>query len=453
MEFFPDTAQCQLPQNTPLCPLDDRYASKVSELRTLLTEPALMQARLAVEIAYLVALSREPGVPELPSVNKSMLEALVQIVRDFNAESAARVRATEKKINHDVKAIEYYLREQIQARQLNLPLQFVHFGLTSEDVTNLAYGLLIHHTLGRVILPLHQTWQQELSAFAEQHINTKLLGMTHGQPATPTTIGEQLLVFTDRLVRLMSDLRQFSMHGKLNGAVGNFSAHYAAYPDVDWPAFSRRLLPSLWVTPLARTAQINPHDDIARLSHLMIETNQILLDLCIDTWLYISRDVLCQKPQEGEVGSSTMPHKVNPIDWESAEGNLGLSTALFEFFARKLPVSRMQRDLSDSTVQRNLGLAFGYHVLALKSMFKGLSKLDVNTQQCQTELVNNPAVHGEAIQTIMRRCGFADAYEQLKKLTRGQEVTAELLNDFVCHLQIPDSDRHRLRERISNAIV
>jgi len=446
--FLPDAAQCQLPKDTPLCPLDDRYADKVNELRTILTEPALIRARLAVEVHYLIALSREEGVPELPSVDHDTRQTLLSFVDNFNPTSVARVRYIERAINHDVKAVEYYLRELIEQFKLPIPAQFVHFGLTSEDVTNTAYGLIIHQALNQVIFPQHTDFTDRLSQFFSEHPEG-LLGMTHGQPATPTSIDEQLQVFVARLQMQLADLKKFTMHGKFSGAVGNFSAHFAAYPDVDWWAFSKRFLHSLHLKPLRHTAQINPHDDIARLSHLMVEINGILQDMCLDVWLYISRNVLCQKPKEGEVGSSTMPHKVNPIDWEKAEGNLGVSTALFEFFARKLPISRMQRDLSDSTVQRNLGMAFGFHLLSLKSMLKGLGKLDVNPSQCQAEIDTNPGVHGEAIQTVMRRYGYTDAYEQIKDLTRGKEVTASLLIGFVNGLtKVPLPIRKQLIKRI-----
>lgn len=430
-----------------LCPLDGRYAERVQELRPYFSEYALTKERVGIEVQYLIALGQESGVIEFSDLDPSTKSVLLAIYHDFSDVDFQHVREIEKKINHDVKAVEYFLRDKIQATQLPIPAQFIHFGLTSEDVTNLAYGCLITGAISQILLPHLELAAKLLSDFAEEHEDVPMLGMTHGQPATLTSVGDQVMVFAERLEKARDVLAQREMDGKLGGAVGNFAAHKAAYPAVNWEAFRYRFVSQLGLIPLDYTKQINSHDDLARLSHAMIEVNTILLDLCRDMWLYISRGVFSEKIKEGEVGSSVMPHKVNPLDWENAEGNLGLATALFAHFAQKLPISRMQRDLSDSTVQRWLGCAFGAHLLAVKSILKGLTKLRVNKRSLQEEIADNPAVHAEAIQTVMRRYGCPDAYEQLKEITRGQEVTADALAVYVWAISyIPVDAKQRLTD-------
>lgn len=434
-----------------LCPLDDRYARRVDELREVFTEPALIQARAQVEVEYLIALSDAKGVEELPPFSEEERTNLRDIIVSFSDGDLLAIRQKEKQINHDVKSIEYWLREKCLQLRGDFPIQFIRFGMTSEDDTNLAYGLLIKRALREVIAPNLRKVSSALTIFAHAHGDTQLLGMTHGQAATPLNIKDIIANFTERLeLGPAEDIRDFKMNGKFGGAVGNFAAHKAAYPEVDWQQFGRTFVRALGLKPIYYTKQINSHDDLARLSHLMIEVNTILLDLARDMWLYISRGVFCEQAKAGEVGSSTMPNKVNPLDWENAEGNLGISTALFSHFAQKLPVSRMQRDLSDSTVQRWVGCAFGAHLLAVKSCLKGLGKLQVNEHIIQEELAQHPEVYAEAIQTVMRRFGYTDAYEQLKKLTRGKEVTRSLLIQFTWGLErIPGAEREKLVDQIS----
>jgi adenylosuccinate lyase len=325
-----------------------------------------------------------------------------------------------------------------------MALPLFHFSLTSEDVNNLAYGILVHEALVAVLLPELQQLTKTLATLADSTKTKRMLSLTHGQPATPTTLGKEMQVFVDRLDRQIEQLEGFKMQGKFGGAVGNYFAHSSAYPDVDWQALGKKFVTSLKLDPLKSSTQINPHDDIAELSHLFVRINTILLDLSRDVWMYISRGVFKQRVIAGEVGSSTMPHKVNPIDFENAEGNLGLSSALFEHFAAKLPVSRLQRDLSDSTVQRNIGVAFGYHLLSLQSLKKGIGKLSVDDDILKSELAAHPEVLTEAVQTVMRKNGYLDAYEQMKKLTRGQKITKPLLVGFVEKLDIAGPDRQRL---------
>lgn len=430
-----------------LSPLDGRYASQVDSLRAYFSEEALNRARVFIELKYLVALASEKGIPELPAFTEKQDKAIGAIYLNFDEKAGKRVKEIEKTTNHDVKAVEYYLREELpKALGKAYKPEFIHFALTSEDVNNLAYGTLINSALGDILLPSLSELASSIELIAESEEKTALLSLTHGQPATPTTLSKEMRVFVERLSRQIHALAHFSMQGKFGGSVGNYSAHRSAYPKIDWEAFGETFMTSLGLDPLRYTTQINPHDDIAELSHLFCRINTILLDFSRDIWMYISRGVFTQKTVKGEIGSSTMPHKVNPIDFENAEGNLGLSSALFSHFAEKLPVSRLQRDLSDSTVQRNIGVAFGYHLLALKSLTKGISKLSVNHALLKKELVDHPEVLTEAIQTVMRKNGIFDAYEQMKALSRGKPVTREELRTFVKSLKIDAQDIKRLIE-------
>lgn len=433
-----------------ISPLDGRYQKAVGELTAYFSEDALMKARVEVEILYFMALAEEKKVTELRRLSSAQKRALLKILERFSERDLSLIRAFERKTNHDVKAIEYYLCKRLQAMPaLRKSVSFIHFGLTSEDVNNLAYGLLIHRALKDVLRPELRSVLAELGSLGRRWKKVSMLSLTHGQPATPTTVGKEFLVFVERLGRQLSQLYDFRMYGKFGGAVGNFSAHRVAYPEVNWETFGRKFVRSLGLTPLRYTTQINPHDDIAELSHLFARINTVLLDLSRDCWLYISRGIFKQHMAAGEVGSSTMPHKVNPIDFENAEGNLGIATALFLHFAEKLPVSRLQRDLSDSTVQRNLGVAFGHHLLALKSLRKGLSKLQLDQRVLKQELEAHPEIFAEAIQTVMRRYRISDAYEQLKKLTRGSSVTKEQLQTFVTKLSIPKPEKEQLLKVLS----
>lgn len=428
-----------------LCPLDDRYLQHTRELRAYFSVAALHKARLYVQTSYLIALSDQEGVAELMSLSTETRQALDEIVESFDAENLAEIRAIEADINHDVKATEYFLQRKIQQRNLPIPVNFIRFGVTSEDDTNLAWGLLINEALEQSICP--KAWEliEVLGQFVSAHQSAWMLGMTHGQPATPISIGDRVRVFEFRLRQAVDRLDEFEMNGKFGGAVGNMFAHRAAYPEVDWIDFRNRFVESLGLCPVPHTTQINPHEDLACLAHLMSEINTILIDLCQNVWLYISRGVFCQKSKAEEVGSSVMPHKVNPQDWETAEGSLTMSNAIFNCLAQELPKSRMERHLSDSHLQRWLGTAFGGHLLAVIYCLKGLRKLEVNAGHCAAELAEHPEVFSEVIQTVMRRYGHTDAYEQLKELTRGKVVTAEELIAFVDGLErVPGPDKERL---------
>jgi adenylosuccinate lyase len=428
-----------------LSPLDGRYLSKTEALRPFFSEEALHRARLEVEIRYLIALGREKNVPELPKMESKQEQALLNIIEKFDHKEAEEIKKIEKKTNHDVKAVEYYLKKKVWGiAGLRKHTEFIHFGLTSEDVNNLSYGILVNEALERVVIPSLQDAVHDIKKMAKSSQKVSMLSLTHGQPATPTTVGKEFTVFVDRLERQLKQLSKFSMQGKLGGAVGNFSAHKVAYPSVNWASFGKKFVASLGLDPLTNTTQINPHDDLAEVSHMMVRINTIMIDLSRDVWSYISRGIFKQKIIKGEVGSSTMPHKVNPIDFENAEGNLGLSTALFTHFAEKLPISRMQRDLSDSTVQRNIGVAFGYHMLSVASLCKGLSKLSLNKKAVQAELDAHPEVLAEAIQTVLRKHGTKGAYEKLKAVTRGAKVSKEDFVKFIATLKIPQEEKDRL---------
>jgi len=429
-----------------LSPLDGRYKTQTESLRLFFSEEALNRARITVEIGYFIALSEEKGIREFPAVTRKQEAALLQIIERFTDVEAAKIKLIEKKTNHDVKAVEYYLKEKIaRIPGLKKYTEFIHFGLTSEDVNNLSYGIIINEAVRTIILPTLKSLSRDLASSGRRAMKVKMLSLTHGQPATPTTVGKETMVFVERLDRQIEQLKRFKMQGKFGGAVGTYSAHRAAYPDLKWEALGAKFMRSLGLTPLTYTTQINPHDDLAEVSHIMSRINTILIDLSRDVWFYISRGVFKQRVIAGEVGSSTMPHKVNPIDFENAEGNLGLSNALFNHFAEKLPISRLQRDLSDSTVQRNLGVAFGYHTLALASLKKGFSKLSIDQSVVKKELDAHPEVAAEAIQMVLRKNGVEGAYEKLKALTRGSKITKQDLITFVDSLKISPAERKRLK--------
>ncbi len=428
-----------------LSPLDGRYSAATESLRRFFSEEALMRARVEVEVRYFLALAAEENVPELPAVPEKIAHKMLQLFEKFTEHDAAAIKVLEKTTRHDVKAVEYWLKQKLTKLGLKKHTEFVHFALTSEDVNNLAYGILIRDALKEVIIPSMSDVQKMIRSLGKSGQNISMLSLTHGQPATPTTLGKEFFVFFDRLDRQLGQLKSFKMQGKLGGAVGNFSAHRAAYPEVSWERFRKTFVSKLGLIPLVSTTQINPHDDLAELSHVLFRINTILLDLSRDMWMYISRGVFKQKVVAGEIGSSAMPHKVNPIDFENAEGNLGLSNAMFSHFAEKLPISRLQRDLSDSTVQRNIGVAFGYHLLAIKSLGTGFGRIAMDREAIKRELHTHPEVIAEAIQTVLRRRGVTGAYEQLKELTRGKHVSAKEFAAFIDDLALSKEEKVRLK--------
>ena len=430
-----------------LSPLDGRYAGKVDPLRPVFSEHGLVHARVRVELEWLLALAAEPGIPELAPFDAGASARLRALADGFGVADSARVKEIERTTNHDVKAVEYFLKERLRDDPaLAQALEFVHFACTSEDINNLSYALMLREARDAVVLPKLDAVIATLRAMAREHAALPMLSRTHGQTASPTTVGKELANVVARLQRQREVLAGLPMPGKINGAVGNYNAHVAAYPEVDWPAFARRFVEGLGLTWQPYTTQIEPHDGIAELCDAMKRVDTILIDLCRDTWGYISLGYFKQALKAGEVGSSTMPHKVNPIDFENAEGNFGIANALFEHFAAKLPVSRWQRDLTDSTVLRALGTAFGHALVGLESLQKGLGKLSVNPERLAADLDAAWEVLAEAVQTVMRRHGLPNPYEQLKALTRGQGITAESMRRFIEGLELPAEARQRLLE-------
>ena len=396
--------------------------------------------RLKVEVEYLIAIGNEKGIQELGPFSTTEQTRLREIYKNFNSASAEKVKRIEAITNHDVKAIEYYLRDKLK-KTLH---PWVHFALTSEDVNNLSYSLMWQDGLQQAYLSTLQLVNKELKKLARKYKKSSILALTHGQPATPTTLGKELAVFYARLDRQIKQIKTHKFLGKFGGATGTWSAHVVAYPKTNWKRFAERLIKSLGLEPNMITTQIEPHDSLAESYHQIIRVNSVLTDLCRDMWYYISRGILAQKKISGEVGSSTMPHKINPIHFENAEGNLCLSSSLLTHLAAKLTISRMQRDLSDSTTLRNQGVALGYSYLALRNISKGLGRITINKVQMANELDNHWEVLAEAVQTILRKSGKQDAYEQLKELTRGQSINEESLAKFVLGLKIPDDDKQTL---------
>ncbi len=428
-----------------LSPADGRYADKVNGLRDILSEYGLIRYRVLVEVRWLQWLADEPLIIELPPLSSVMKDVLNDVVDRFTADDAERVKRIEATTNHDVKAVEYFIREKIGAGGDTQGLsEFIHFACTSEDINNLAYALMLRTARDDVLQPQMRELSAKLRAMAAEYADLPMLSRTHGQTASPTTVGKEIANVIERLSRARKQLADVEIRGKFNGAVGNFNAHVAAYPDVDWFAVGNNFVRSLGLDPNTHTTQIEPHDWTAEYCHAVIRYNSVLLDFCRDIWSYISIGYFRQKIAADEVGSSTMPHKVNPIDFENAEGNLGLANAMLDHFAVKLPISRWQRDLTDSTVQRNFGLALGYVMIAISSMVKGLRKLQADPQVIGADIDAAWEVLAEPIQTVMRRYGIAEPYEKLKALTRGQAVTKALLQDFIRTLDIPDDEKTRL---------
>jgi adenylosuccinate lyase len=429
---------------TAVSPLDGRYESKVSVLQDAFSEFALIRNRVTVEVLWLKALCAEKGIPECRALTTKEVEQLDGIVEQFTPSDAERVKEIERTTNHDVKAVEYYLKEKTAGTSLAELSEFWHFSCTSEDINNLSHAMMLQQ--GRkAVVALQEQLITDLTAKARDWKAVPMLARTHGQTASPTTVGKELAVFADRLRRAAAVFRSVELRGKLNGAVGNYNAHLSAYPDVDWPALSAGVIEGeLALKQNLFTTQIEPHDYMAELFDALARFNTILLDFDRDIWTYISWGYFRQKTVAGEVGSSTMPHKVNPIDFENSEGNLGLSNALLRHLSEKLPVSRMQRDLTDSTVLRNMGVAFGYAVLAFSSTLKGLGKLELNGEKIAADLNGAWEVLAEPIQTVMRKAGIEKPYEKLKELTRGKTIDQAAIRDFIKGLELAEADKARL---------
>ena len=430
---------------TAISPLDGRYARSLEPLRAWATELALIRARVRVECEWLIALAGESGVPEVGPFAPEAAARLRALAAAFGESDGERVKAIERETNHDVKAIEYWIRERVAGDPaLERASAFIHFACTSEDINNRAYALLVRGARDEALLPAIGRLTDRLATLAREHADASMLARTHGQPATPTTLGKELANVVARLRRARSRLAEVRFTGKANGAVGNYNAHLAAYPGVDWEAFSRRFVESLGLEFNPYTTQIEPHDALAEAFDALARINTIVVDLDRDVWGYVSLGYFRQKLVAGEVGSSTMPHKVNPIDFENSEGNLGVANALLRHLADKLPVSRWQRDLTDSTVLRNVGVAFGHSLLGYVACVRGLDKLEVDAARLAADLEANWEVLAEAVQTVMRRYGIEDAYEQLKTLTRGARITPEALRTFIAGLALPQEAKARL---------
>ncbi len=428
-----------------LSPLDGRYASKTDALRPLLSEAGFMHHRIKVEIAWLITLS-EAGFAELRPFSADAKALLEGLARDFNEDDAARIKAIEAVTNHDVKAVEYWLKEKVQhLPELVAASEFIHFACTSADINNTSHGMMLKAARDQVLLPSLSKVIARLTELAHANANVPMMSRTHGQPASPTTLGKEMANVVARLQRAQQRIAAVEILGKMNGAVGNYNAHLSAYPEFDWPAFSRKVIEErLGLTFNPYTIQIEPHDYMAELFDAVARANTILLDLNRDIWGYISLGYFKQKTKAGEIGSSTMPHKVNPIDFENSEGNLGMANAVLKHMAEKLPVSRWQRDLTDSTVLRNIGVGLGYALLAYDSCLRGLNKLETNPARMAEDLDNSWEVLAEPVQTVMRRYGIENPYEQLKELTRGKGISKDALRDFINGLAIPQEAKDRL---------
>ena len=430
---------------TAISPVDGRYGSRTAELRSIASEFGLVRYRVAVEAAWLKALAAHPGFDALASLDHAAEEALDKIASGFSLDDARRVKAIERETNHDVKAVEYFMRERMaDSPGLAGAREIVHFACTSEDINNLAYALMLRDARARLLVPSMRTLLDAVRGLAREHAAVPMLSRTHGQPASPTTVGKEMSVFASRLRRQIEAFDAVPVTGKLNGAVGNYNAHLAACPGVDWHRVSREFVEGLGLTWNSHTTQIEPHDSMAELFHALARFNRVVLDLCRDMWTYISLGYFRQRPMAGETGSSTMPHKVNPIDFENAEGNIGIANAILEHLAAKLPVSRLQRDLSDSTTQRNLGVGLAHSLIAYDSGLRGLAKLAVDEDAIARDLDDAWELLAEPIQTVMRRHGIENPYELLKELTRGHAVDRATLARFIESVAIPRDEKDAL---------
>ena len=427
-----------------ISPIDGRYAAKTSALSPYLSEWALMKYRLTVELRWLAFMSACEAITHLRTFSPSETNLLDGLIAGFDDEALAEIKRFEAKTNHDLKAVEYFLKSRLKSTSLADVVESVHFACTSDDINNLAYALMIRDALRDVWQPRATTLLRALDSLARANADAAMIGRTHGQAATPTTMGKELVVFVFRMKRQLDQIDAQEYLGKFNGAVGAYNAHVIAYPEIDWPALSRQFVESLGLSHNPLTTQIEPHDYLAELAHKMMRFNSILLDCCRDIWHYISLGYFVLKPVGGEIGSSTMPHKVNPIDFENAEANLGISNALLGHLTDKLPVSRLQRDLSDSSAMRNFGVAIAHGYLALLSAARGLGKIELNRCALLAELDESWELLGEVVQTILRKHHIAGAYEKLKSLTRGEKVSGTVMRDFINSLPIPIEDKDRL---------
>lgn len=431
---------------TAISPIDGRYAGKVAPLAEAFSEYALLKNRVKVEVLWLIALCNEQTIPECRCLTATEEQTLRQLIIDFTPEEAEKIKKIEAVTNHDVKAVEYYLKEKISATTLEELSEFIHFACTSEDINNLSHALMLKDGL-QILVPQQQQMIDTIGQLAREYKDVAMLARTHGQTASPTTIGKELAVFSARLQGQSARIAEIKLLGKLNGAVGNFNAHLSAYPNVDWVGLTGNLIrDELGLEQNLFTTQIEPHDYMAELFDALSRWNTILIDFNRDIWTYISMAYFGQKTIQGEVGSSTMPHKVNPIDFENSEGNCGLANAIFQHLSAKLPISRLQRDLTDSTVLRNMGVGFGYSMIAYQSTLKGLSKLTLNRTKLAEDLDHAWEVLAEPIQTVMRKAGIDKPYEKLKELTRGQAIDAQAIRTFVEQLELTPADKQRLLE-------
>ncbi len=431
---------------TAVSPIDGRYGSKTEDLRPMFSEFGLIRHRVLVEVRWLQALSAETAISEVPVLSDHARNILNGIVDNFSTDDAQRVKNIERTTNHDVKAVEYFLKEKIAGNQeLEAISEFIHFACTSEDINNLSHALMLREGRGQVVLPQMDELINAIRNLAHEHAEKPMLSRTHGQPASPTTLGKEMANVVYRLQRQRDLFAEVNLMGKINGAVGNYNAHLSAYPELDWQQFAQRFVESLGLDWSAYTIQIEPHDYMAELFDAVARFNNIVIDFSRDVWGYISLGYFKQRTIAGEVGSSTMPHKVNPIDFENGEGNLGIANALFDHLAMKLPISRWQRDLTDSTVLRNMGVGFAYTSIAYQSVLRGISKLEANEQRLLADLNDNWEVLAEPIQTVMRRYGIDKPYEKLKELTRGQRIDADQLSAFVDTLDMPEEARNQLK--------
>ncbi|MCX8586022.1 MULTISPECIES: adenylosuccinate lyase [unclassified Gilliamella] len=432
---------------TALSPIDGRYGDKTTELRTIFSEYGLLKYRVQVEVRWLQKLASQADILEVPALSELATKHLNQIVENFDEQDALRIKTIEKTTNHDVKAVEYFLKEKVNSNEeLQAINEFIHFACTSEDINNLSYALMLKTARDTVIVPYWNKLIDIITAQAKAYRDLPLLSRTHGQPATPSTIGKEFANVAYRLKRQLKQLQSIEILGKINGATGNYNAHMVAYPQINWHKFSEEFVTSLGLQWNPYTTQIEPHDYIAEYFDCVARFNTIMIDFDRDVWGYIALNHFKQKTIAGEIGSSTMPHKVNPIDFENSEGNLGIANAIMSHLGSKLPISRWQRDLTDSTVLRNLGVGIGYAIIAYQSTLKGLNKLEVNQEYLLEELNRNWEVLAEPIQTVMRRYGIEKPYEKLKELTRGKRVDAQGMQQFIDSLALPEHEKARLKQ-------